>query len=206
VKLHLGCGEHYLRGRGWTDVDVEPHAPHVVRADVTMRLPWPDGSAELVYSEHMIEHVPYRAGLEMLRGAFAVLRPGGRIRISTPDLRFLLAIYDVEAEQGCSRGLGADADALVRDYFAYQAKHHPDAMPHATPCFLLNLFVRTWGHQFIYDEETLKDAMHEAGFRAMTMHRCGESEEAELVGLENVSRLPPGYLQLETMTVEAAKP
>jgi hypothetical protein len=63
-----------------------------------------------------------------------------------------------------------------------------------------------FGHQFIYDRATLAAALEEAGFTRVTWHPIMESDDPELRGLEHASRMPPGFLQLETMTAEAEKP
>jgi predicted SAM-dependent methyltransferase len=44
-------------------------------------------------AEHMIEHVEYQAAQVMLRECFRVLKPGGRVRCATPDLRVLLELH-----------------------------------------------------------------------------------------------------------------
>ena len=38
----------------------------------------------------MIEHLKYSDGQNMLKESFRVLKPKGKIRISTPDLQFLI--------------------------------------------------------------------------------------------------------------------
>ncbi len=48
--------------------------------------------------------------------------------------------------------------------------------------------------------------MTDAGFRAVALPKIGESDDPAFVGLENASRMPEGFLQLETMTIEAEKP
>ena len=48
-------------------------------------LPVEDESAELVYSSHTIEHVSDEAVRNMLREAYRILKPGGGIRLTTPN-------------------------------------------------------------------------------------------------------------------------
>ena len=95
AKLHIGCGENLLEG--WLNSDLYPGSDRVLHFDATGRFPFADATFDYVFSEHMIEHVPYEGALSMLRECRRVLKPGGRARISTPDLRFLVGLY---AEDG----------------------------------------------------------------------------------------------------------
>jgi predicted SAM-dependent methyltransferase len=49
-------------------------------------LPVPDNSAELVYTSHTIEHVDDKSVEFLLADCFRMLKPGGTIRIVTPDI------------------------------------------------------------------------------------------------------------------------
>ena len=90
-KLHVGCGGHVLDG--WLNADLRPHSAHVLRMDATRRFPFPDNVFAYVYSEHVIEHLPFDAGAIMLGECFRVLAPGGKMRVATPDLAFLTALH-----------------------------------------------------------------------------------------------------------------
>ena len=59
---------------------------HVVSA--RSKLPFASASVQMVYSEHMLEHMLPIAGggAQFLREAWRVLAPGGLLRIVTPDL------------------------------------------------------------------------------------------------------------------------
>jgi hypothetical protein len=69
-----------------------------------------------------------------------------------------------------------------------------------------NAVVRNWGHQFIYDEPTRRQTMDIAGFANVESYPIMNSGDPRRVGLENVERMPPGLLQLFTMTLEGVKP
>jgi len=45
------------------------------------------GVAEIVYSSHTIEHITNEAAANLFREAHRVLKPGGVIRLTTPDIR-----------------------------------------------------------------------------------------------------------------------
>ena len=66
--------------------------------------------------------------------------------------------------------------------------------------------MRDWGHQFIYDKETLTELLSRCGFGEIVQCRINESEHDALRDLENEARAPEGLIQLETMTLEGRKP
>jgi SAM-dependent methyltransferase len=91
-KLHVGCGP--MRLKGWINSDMEPDiANGVIYLDVTEPLPFPDGSLQYVYSEHVLEHVTLETTFAHFVECYRALRPGGVIRIAMPDLQFLLDYF-----------------------------------------------------------------------------------------------------------------
>lgn len=70
----------------WLTGDVVPRSD--VYMDVTRPLPLPDNSIDAIFSEEVIEHVPLPDGRAMLKECHRVLKPGGRLRLSTPDLGY----------------------------------------------------------------------------------------------------------------------
>jgi predicted SAM-dependent methyltransferase len=142
----------------------------------------------------MIEHLRLADGLKMLEECFRVLRSGGRIRISTPDLRFLIE-------------LEGDRTELQERYVEWSAATFvPHIKGFAGESLVINNYMRDWGHQFIYDERTLRAALESCGFCETTRHRLNDSADENLRDLENAQRMPDGFLALETMTLEARKP
>lgn len=191
-RLHIGCGTHTLPG--WLNADQEPRARNVLSLDATRPFPLPTGRFHAVFSEHMIEHVPHAGGAAMLRECWRVLKPGGRVRITTPDLAFVLDLYNPLPT------------ALQQDYLRWSAAVFARGAPVADPAFVINNFVRAWGHQFIYDERTLRRSMAAAGFVGIERRPLSESGEPLLCHLENLERMPQGFLALESFTLEGVKP
>jgi len=92
--LDAGCGRYLEFSRELPDVevvgiDLESHletrnrqSPYAVRGDLD-RLPFPDGSFDTVISRSVVEHLEHP---EVVFSEFArVLRPGGKVIISTPN-------------------------------------------------------------------------------------------------------------------------
>jgi predicted SAM-dependent methyltransferase len=113
------------------------------------------------------------------------------IRIVTPSLGFLLRV--------CS----PDRGLLERNYIAWSVRQFVPDAPSVTNAVFLNNFMRAWGHTFVYDRETLAQSLQLAGFGAIRECEFGRSDHPFLSGLENAVRLPPGFLELESMIFEA---
>jgi predicted SAM-dependent methyltransferase len=158
-KLHLGCGTNLIPD--WLNVDLDA-APGVLALDLTRPLPFDSASADLVFSEHFIEHITREQALRLLAECRRVLKPGGIMRTTTPNLR-----------------------KLVEEYLAGRLREWADvAWLPETPCRLLNEGLRLWGHQFVYDADELERLMREAGFAQVQQCRWRESAHPELSGLE----------------------
>jgi predicted SAM-dependent methyltransferase len=188
-KLQLGCGKNPLSG--WLNSDFFPKPKDVIHIDATQRFPFEDGTFDYVFSEHMIEHIPYGMGHAMLTESWRVLKVGGKIRVSTPDLAFLIALYQ------------DDKSALQEEYIRFSSEYCKAAF--CADTFVINNFVRDWGHAFIYDEKVLRFTMETAGFRELTRFTLNASNDAALQDLENEGRYPEGFLRLETLTLEGTK-
>lgn len=190
-KLQIGCGGHGIVG--WLNADLAPDSPQILQLDATRPFPFPDSCFDYVFSEHMIEHVDLPGGRRMLAECHRILKPGGKLRISTPDLGFLIDLYR------------DDPDPLQRRYMDWFENAHLKEDPAASPALVINNFVRNWGHQFIYDETTLRGALSGAGFSRIARFELGASDDEALQGLENAARMPEGFLALETLTLQAVR-
>jgi predicted SAM-dependent methyltransferase len=191
--VHIGAGPIILKG--WLNTDLEPQAPDIAYLDVTEPLPFPDNSIDFIFSEHLIEHVPHADGAYHLRESFRVLKPNGRIRVSTPDLQFLIDIYTrTEHTETQARYVRRTLDQAFPEYGFYNG------------AFVLNHFVKNWGHQFIYDDKTLPDALTRAGFRSVRRWQLGESDAPMLQNIEHHGdSISPEFNLMQSIVVEGTK-
>ena len=139
---------------------------------MTARFPFDDDSLDYIFSEHSIEHVDYESGQNMSHECFRVLKPSGRVRIATPDLEVLLALYRHEKT------------ADQNHYLEWAGARFLPEISGCKDVFVINSFFRSWGHQFLYDKETLHYTLSQAGFRDLRTYRAGESDNPALEGLE----------------------
>ena len=66
---------------------------YILRQDAGHRWPFEDESFEAVYSEHMFEHILPMDGSSFLKEMYRVIKPGGVLRVTTPDLEKYLNGY-----------------------------------------------------------------------------------------------------------------
>jgi predicted SAM-dependent methyltransferase len=190
-RLHLGAGRMYMKG--WLNTDLSGNGLNFAKIDVTKPFPLPDSCIDFIYTEHMVEHLEYKFFVHMLSECRRVMRTEGVIRIVTPSLLFLISLMQ------------EPSIPINRRYIDWAIEKFSAFAPTNFPGFVLNNFVRAWSHKFIYDPDTLSTTLRIAGFRDLVECKLGESEHPDLTGLEKVHRLPEGFLELESMIIEACK-
>lgn len=162
MKLNLGCGFHPFKG--WMNLDVV-NCEGVEHCDLSHKnCLWAfyDGpKVDFIFSEHFLEHIKHDQAVTLMKDCHRVLKPGGVIRVSTPDLWKLVDAYTHER--------------LDIWGGAWQPK---------TKAQMLNEGMRDWGHKYMYDLPELTGLLHDAGFRKVTPVKWLESEYPELRKLE----------------------
>lgn len=193
-KLHLGAGGNILPG--WLNTDISPHSPEVLALDLTKPLPFEDDSFDYVASEHFIEHMTLKDGMRMLGECFRVLKSGGGIRISTPDIARLLALYAAEPSEPQRRYVDWVNKTLISSTAGYN------------PTLVVNNMFYNWGHRFIYDRKLLAGALGQIGFIDLSARAVGESPDPHLAGIDNHGHAAgaPDMNAYETMVIEGRKP
>jgi SAM-dependent methyltransferase len=154
LRLHIGSAGYLIPG--WINIDA---AGADLTLNVNWGLPFEDGSVDLAYSSHLLEHLRFsdQAPIfvsEILR----VLSPGGVVRLVVPDTRMLLSAY-------------AERD---RDFFAARDRFYrtDDGFLEGGVASLDYLLLfsgaapqqLSYNHKFGYDFDTLKRLLVDAGF------------------------------------------
>lgn len=192
--LHLGCGANLHEG--WLNTDLVISLPGAMYLDAAKQFPLPNESMDQVFSEHMIEHINHPEALFMLRECFRVLKPGGRIRIATPNLDVVLKLYAPEASQD------------VEEYMQWFNERNMKGFGGTGPAAVINCFFYSWGHRFIYDRVNLESSFREAGFTDLEWCAVGQSAKPELRNLERHGAAlgSERWNAFETMILEGRKP
>lgn len=87
LRLRIGGRE---AKEGWTVLNIQPGPDVDIVADCRDLGAFADAAVKEIYISHTLEHLGYRQELPVaLAGMYRVLRPGGRLMISVPDLDVL---------------------------------------------------------------------------------------------------------------------
>lgn len=144
VKLHWGCGQRRLDG--WVNIDGWRSDATDYVHDLRATLPFSDGSVDLIFTEHVLEHVEFDIATAVLADFFRALKPGGIVRIVVPDLNKCCHAYLSGDKSWFTK---VDAERLTAgDGF--------------------NQIFYSHFHRYIYDFETLALILRNAGFSTIT--------------------------------------
>jgi len=194
-KLQLGTGTSIKEG--WINTDGDPSyvrnpelRKQLTILDVTKPFIYEDNSIDFIYSEHMIEHITHEQGLFMLSECYRILKPGGVTRIATPNIDFIMNLTQPTE----------DNDHYI-EFIARFSTIKPE------PIHIINNAFRNWGHQFLYDNETLIESGIYAGFDEYQNTIYGVSIHPELNNIEQHGRQIKNerIAKLETIIVEFTK-
>ncbi len=186
-RLQIGAGP--LMIPGWLNSDL---ISADIFLDVGRPLPLPDASFAYVFGEHLIEHISEEKSARLFAELLRVLRPGGVLRLTTPDLRKIIAIYE-------DRNPVVSRADYARFLDGETGKRHERA------CQILNDYLRLWGHRYVFDEEDLTAKLEQAGFTEVQRFEAGESRHAALQGLERHGGAE-WVNRAEAMCIEASRP
>lgn len=104
--------------------------------DLSHSLPLHEKSVDFIYSSHFFEHLFKDDAARLLKSCTRVLKPGGTIRISIPDLAYAVSLYSIGRKT-----------EMLDDFFFVEGKGSYLAR-----------------HKYMYDFDLLKLALEEAGF------------------------------------------
>lgn len=190
-RLNVGCGYNALEG--WMNVDLHGGRHGSIFMDASRRWPLPNNAFDAILCEHLIEHLPKDVGLRLLVEAFRVLKPSGRIRVVTPDLRAM------------ARLILDPSTSEHRQYLDSVAEFHGKSQ--ISDCDAVNYIFYCYGHRYIYTVEELTRHFREVGFGEVVETRAGYPRHEifhaaeghpNFIGLENDA--------LEAFALEAVKP
>lgn len=123
--------------------------------DLSTGIPLKDKVADYIFSSHFLEHLFRKDAYHLLRECHRVLKPGGVLRISIPDLEYAVSLYS-----------SGQKERMLQNYFfvddddSYYARH-----------------------KYMYDYEMLESQLIKIGFSEITkcQYRQGRVPNIEIL-------------------------
>lgn len=165
-NLHVGCGS--IKLNHWINIDINDQESIVdITWDATSGFPFIENeSCSLIYNEHFLEHLTPEESKIFLKDCYRILEQDGVLRIAMPSLEYTVEKYQSDNWR--------DQDWLTWPEYKFIE----------TRAEMLNIAMRWWGHQWLYDREELHRRLKEAGFTIIRDMEWGESSIPELKNLE----------------------
>lgn len=91
LRLHIGGKEPKP---GWKILNVLPGPAVDFVGNLMDMSRFAEDSVAEIYASHVLEHIPFGAVATTLGGLLRVLKPGGRLMLSVPDLPTVCRIYN----------------------------------------------------------------------------------------------------------------
>jgi len=157
-------------------MDIQP-LPGVDRIlDVSRSLPFKE--VEAIYAEHFLEHLRLDAAVAFLVRAHRALASRCWIRLSTPNLDWVVRMQYERTAWG--------EDKALQSLFLNRAFHG-------------------WGHQFLWNREALEFVLRAVGFEALRFCQYGESQLEIFRGIERHEMYPDAPEEPHVLIVEGCK-
>ncbi len=186
-KLHFACHKNILDS--WFNIEKEEKEDNTPWINVINPLPFEDSSFDYIFLERLLQHYEYEQGLRLLKECFRILKPGGKIRIITPNLDFFIEIYNKKRKSYHKE--------YISRYYSGRGK---------LETFVINNIFRGWAHRFIYDFRTLKSSLEESGFHDIEKYNPNKSYDDNLKNLERKGDITgKDFNKMETLIIEATK-
>lgn len=200
-RLNIGCGFNFVEN--WINIGLfhfvripyfiyltkkKKNEALIINFDITKDFPMNPDSIKYIFAAHFIEHLNFEQGLKFVKNCYKVMKKGGIIRLSCPDLELWTKKYYKN-----------DLDFFKKYYDFTKDTNKLSELKTKGEIFMSQL--HGWEHKWGYDFESLKDILERVGFLNVVRKEVFDSSIPDIKRLEpsSESRL------LETVYVEAVK-
>lgn len=140
--------------------------------DITQKLQFNDASVDVIFTEHVIEHVSMVEGIFFAQEAYRVLKVGGIFRVVAPMIDKMVTFQNDDLgkkyAQGQLRPFCQVEDNALKALGLPGVEVDPLA-------FLFDSLVRKHGHKFLWTTTLLAEVLKKIGFRAVNKTVPGSS-------------------------------
>jgi len=154
----------------------------VIVQDLRRGIPFEEGTFDLVYHSHLLEHIDHEQVLDFLRECYRVLKRGGVLRVVVPDLESWARHYVASLDSQPRSASTAEHEQIIAGLLEQMVRRIPttrDAQPRFVrfleSAFLGDSLSTGWAHRWMYDQYTLGALLLRAGFSEPTKVEADES-------------------------------
>lgn len=153
---------------GWTTLDSSAGCD--LRWDLRNGLPFNDNCIDLIYSSHVLEHIPYGSLRALLADCLRVLKPGGAFSVCVPSAKKYI-----------------DAYAKGRNMMQEGPVYQPAACETGSLIDQLNYTCYMDGaHKYMFDEENLVNLLKISGFSSARIREYDNDLDLEVRRWESI--------------------
>lgn len=182
LYVQYGCGQ--CAPDAWTNFDSSPRLrierlpgssvvgrsifpKNVMYGNIVEGLPIAEGTADAVYSSHVLEHLGRKEVPKALANTFKILKRGGIFRMIVPDLEWRARRYVKALDAG---------EPMAGDAFIEACNIGASHRKRGTAGLLRAAFGNS-GHTWMYDYGTMKSLLTDAGFVDIRRCELGDSKD-----------------------------
>jgi len=184
VETKINMGSFTVTFPGWINCDIRGDIKEAVEAkghifehcDVTKPVRWKNDSVSIITAHHLIEHLSREEGAFFLGECCRILKPGGVIRLSTPDIDKFIVHYKANDFK----------EKYAEEFEVGNAEDDVDA-------FFRLAFM---GHKTIYNYPSLRIKMEKAGLTNVRLMVYGASRSPVIMS-ETEDSFPNHSLYIE---------
>jgi predicted SAM-dependent methyltransferase len=198
-RYNLGCGlkiyQNFLNVGYWSQLQSEKLYKNLngttdtvmYNHDLRNGVPAEDGSLDLVYHSHMLEHLTYEDGIEFIKECYRVLKPGAKMRVLVPDLEIWINAY-----------------ISNNQFFFDQYKKYGGIDPkiYCTKGAVFMGMLHNHEHKCGYDYDSLEWVLKHNGFSEINKKLYGDSDITDILLMEPLDPIKI----MESLCVECIKP
>lgn len=154
--------------------------------DCRKGLPFGNNSVDYIYSSHFIEHLPRYLTVKFLSECHRILKVDGLIRISVPDLNILVNKYLQNDKKFFENLFARKQNSNLRNIAdLFVACFYGEELYLKQSFFgqILRLFARN--HLWMYDYQSLRSILKEAGFSDVRRYQPGFGKVPDIEYLDN---------------------
>jgi predicted SAM-dependent methyltransferase len=179
-KRRVVLGGHWENVPGWLILNE-------MQQDITKKLFFPTNSIQVIFLEHVFEHIEFDDAIKFLKEAKRVLRKNGMIRIISPSIEPMINAQFTNNKK--------DKEYIKNTLVRLHYKKFDDILKSIglkgveedAKTFFLNALFRESEHRFIWSAQLLKKVLLSLGFKKVTIYKPGEGMSSEYC-LERKSR------------------